>query len=175
MYVFSFKCIKLYGKKLSVVFKKLFSLFILCVVISIHLSSQEILQKAETGYAKVYFNSAGSSTAFDFNGSLYPTNSYSELSAFLFVKYGFSDNLTISVDAPLYRKFEYGNQKTSGFGDPIIAFFLGLNPQSRFNFILTANMLLPIGESGQFDNPIPVGWEEYQTQIKLIIQLMFKI
>ncbi len=151
------------------VFKKLLSLFILCVVISIQLSSQEILQKAETGYSKIYLNSASSSTAFDYNGNLYPTNSYSEFSTFLFVKYGFSDNLTISLDAPLYKKFEYGKQKSSGIGDPVISFFLGLNPQSRFNFILSATMLLPIGESGQFDNPIPVGWEEYQTQIKLII------
>ena len=148
------------------VFKKLSLLFIAFFAFSCLLFSQSLLQKAETGFVKFYLTSANSLTAFDFNGNLYPTGSYSETTSNLLLRYGFSDHLTISADFPFYKTYFLDNSKSSGIGDPVIGFSIGLNQENPLKLAVTANLMIPAGESGQFDNPIPVGWEEYQTQIK---------
>lgn len=155
---------------MNVVFKKLFVYFLFTISISDYLFSQNLLQKAETGFVKFYLTTAKSSTAFDFNGNLYPTASYSEITSNLYLKYGFSDNLTITANVPVNKSYTLGNLNSSGFGDPVIGFTVGLNPENPLLFVVSADMLLPIGDSGSFDNPIPVGWEEYQTQFRLQFQ-----
>ncbi|MCA0444730.1 MAG: hypothetical protein LCH54_00735 [Bacteroidetes bacterium] len=110
---------------------------------------------------------ASSSTAYNHLQKPYSIQNLTDLKVTGGVVYTISETTRMAAALTLFSNSKLGQETTSGLGDGVVSFSSGFSPVSVLHLAGTVALRVPIGSSGRLDNPIPAGWDEFQTTFLL--------
>lgn len=121
------------------------------------------------GGFKTVFQSdyASSSTAWNHNQKSYSIPQLTDLKFSTGFEYTLSETARMAAGVTLFTSSKLGNEKSSGLGDGAISFSYGIRPFKSLSLAGTLALRVPFGSPGRLDNPIPSGWDEFQSSFLL--------
>lgn len=110
---------------------------------------------------------ASSSTAYNHLQKPYSIPPLTDVKLSGGVVYTISETTRLAAGLTLFSKSKLGNETTTGLGDGAVSFSYGFRPVSALQLAGTVALRVPFGSPGRLDNPIPAGWDEFQTSFLL--------
>lgn len=110
---------------------------------------------------------ASSSKAWNHNQKSYSIARLTDLKLSTGFEYTLSESGRMAAAFTFFSNSKLGSEKSQGVGDGAISFSYGYRPIVSLSLAGTLALRVPFGSPGRLDNPIPSGWDEFQSSFLL--------